>query len=85
MSFLGLIAYDARPLGVLVIGVLLFLATVLQFSMGGPHLCAMLALRIWTRGWWIVMVKGKPRVQKTVPSSLPHKTPTPGRGGGFGG
>ena len=47
MSFLGLIAYDAKPTGVLVIGVLIILVMFLQFIVYGTHRCATLALQFW--------------------------------------
>ena len=50
MSFLGLVAYDARPLGVVVIGTLVILVMMLQFIVYGTHRCATLALRIWRTG-----------------------------------
>ena len=50
MSFLGLVAYDARPLGALVIGVLVILVMMLQFIVYGTHHCAMFALRVWRAG-----------------------------------
>ena len=47
MAFLGLIAYDVWPIGVLVIGVLVVLAMVLQFIVYGMHQFGVSALRIW--------------------------------------
>ena len=50
MAFLGLIAYDVWPIGVLVIGVLVVLAMVLQFIVYGIHQFGVSALRIWRAG-----------------------------------
>jgi hypothetical protein len=50
MIFVGLVAYDARPLGVAVIGVLVILVMMLQFIVYGTHRCATLALRVWRTG-----------------------------------
>jgi len=50
MSFLGLIAYDARPTGVLVIGVLIILVMFLQFIVYGTHQCVTFALQFWRSG-----------------------------------
>jgi len=50
MSFMGLIAYDARPLTVLVIGVLVILVMILQFIVYGTHQFATFALRIMKSG-----------------------------------
>jgi len=47
MSFLGLIAYEARPLGVLVIGVVVILVMMLQFIVYGTHHGATFVLRVW--------------------------------------
>jgi hypothetical protein len=47
MSFLGLIAYNARPVGVLIIGVLVVLVMILQFVVYVIHYCAASALRVW--------------------------------------
>ena len=50
MTFLGLVAYDVWPIGVLVIGVLVVLAMVLQFIVYGMHQFAASALRVWRSG-----------------------------------
>ena len=50
MVFLGLIAYDAWPIGVLVIGVLVTLMMLLQFIVYGMHQFSASALHIWTTG-----------------------------------
>jgi len=50
MSFLGLIAYDARPVVVIVIVVLVVLVMILQFVVDGTHYCATSALRVWRAG-----------------------------------
>ena len=47
LLFVGLVAYDARPLGVVVIGVLVILVMMLQFIVYGTHYCATFALRVW--------------------------------------
>ena len=48
--FLGLVAYDVWPIGVLVIGVLVVLLMALQFIVYGMHQFAASALRIWRAG-----------------------------------
>jgi len=50
MAFLGLVAYDVWPIGVLLIGVLVVLLMALQFIMYGMHLCAASALPAWKAG-----------------------------------
>jgi hypothetical protein len=50
MAFLGLVAYDVWPTGVLVIGVLVVLLMVLQFIVYVMHQVAVSALRIWRAG-----------------------------------
>ena len=50
MSFLGLIAYDARPVVVLMIGVLVVLVMILQFIVYGTHHCATSVLHVWRSG-----------------------------------
>ena len=47
MAFLGLIAYDVWPIGILVIGVLVLLVMVLQFVVYGMHQFAVSALHVW--------------------------------------
>ena len=50
MAFLGLVAYDAWPVGVLVIGVLVILVMMLQFVIYGMHQFVTSTLRIWRGG-----------------------------------
>ena len=50
MTFLILIAYDAWPVGVLVIGVLVILVMILQFVVYGMQQFIEFALRIWRAG-----------------------------------
>jgi len=50
MSFMGPIAYDAGPLSVLVIGVLVVLVMILQFIVYGTHQVATFALRTLKSG-----------------------------------
>ena len=50
MAFLGLIAYDAWPVGVLVIGVMVFLVMTLQFIVYGVDHIFAFALRTWRAG-----------------------------------
>jgi len=50
MAFLGLVAYDAWPVGVLVIGVVVILVMILQFIVYGMHRFVAFALRIWRAG-----------------------------------
>jgi hypothetical protein len=50
MAFLGLVAYDVWPIGVLVIGVLVVLLMALQFIVYGMHQFAASALRAWKAG-----------------------------------
>ena len=50
MAFLVLVAYDAWPVGVLVIGVLVILVMMLQFIVYGMHQFFASALRIWRAG-----------------------------------
>ena len=47
MAFLGLVAYDVWPIGVLVIGMLVVLLMALQFIVYGMHHFAASALRAW--------------------------------------
>ena len=37
MTFLGLVAFDASPVGVLVIGILVVLVMIIQFIIYGTH------------------------------------------------
>jgi len=50
IAFLGLVAYDAWPVGVLVIGVVVILVMTLQFIAYGMHQFIASALRIWRTG-----------------------------------
>ena len=50
MAFLGLVAYDAWPVGVLVIGVVVVLVMTLQFIAYGMHQFFAFSLRIWRVG-----------------------------------
>ena len=50
MAFLCLVAYDVWPIGVLVIGVVVVLAMVLQFIAYGMHQFVVSALRVWRVG-----------------------------------
>jgi len=50
MAFLVLVAYDAWPVGVLVIGVMVILVMILQFIVYGMHQFFASALRIWRAG-----------------------------------
>ena len=47
MAFLGLVAYDVWPIGVLVIGMLVVLLMALQFIVYGMHQFAASGLRAW--------------------------------------
>jgi len=49
-SFLGLIAFDARPVSVIMIGVLVVLVMLLQFIVYGTRKFAIFASRIWETG-----------------------------------
>jgi hypothetical protein len=46
MFFVGLAAYDASSLGVVVIGVFVILVMMLQFIVYGTHYCATFASRV---------------------------------------
>ena len=50
MAFLLLIAYDASPVGVLVIGILVILVMTMQFIVYGTHQFALSALHVWRAG-----------------------------------
>jgi len=50
MAFLGLVAYDAWPIGVLVIVLLVVLVMFLQFIVYGTHQFAAYALNLWRAG-----------------------------------
>jgi len=50
MVFLGLIAFDASPAGVIVIGILVGLVMALQYIVHGTHKFAALALHVWRAG-----------------------------------
>ena len=47
MAFLGLVAYDVWPIGVLVIGMLVVLLMALQFIVYGMHQFTASGLRAW--------------------------------------
>jgi hypothetical protein len=50
MTFLGLVAFDASPVGVLVIGILVVLVMTMQFIVYGTHRFARSSLRVWRAG-----------------------------------
>ena len=50
VAFLGLVAYDVWPIGVLVMGVLVALMMLLQFIMYAMHRFSASTLHIWTAG-----------------------------------
>jgi hypothetical protein len=50
LGFMGLVAYDAGSIGVLIVGVVVFLVMTLQFTMYGTHRCAVFALHICKAG-----------------------------------
>ena len=50
MAFLGLVAYDVWPIGVLVIGVLVVLMMLLQFIVYAMDQITASALHIWMAG-----------------------------------
>jgi len=50
IAFLGFVAYDVWPIGVLVIGVLVVLLMALELIVYGVHQCAASALRVWRAG-----------------------------------
>ena len=50
MVLLGLVAYDAWPIGVLVIVLLVVLVMLLQFIVYGTHQFAAYVLNIWRAG-----------------------------------
>ena len=50
MAFLVLVAYDAWPVGVLVIVVVVIVVMILQFIVFGVHQFVVSALRIWGAG-----------------------------------
>ena len=47
MTFLGLVAFDALPVGVLVIGILVVLGMTMQFIVYGTHQLATSSLHVW--------------------------------------
>jgi len=55
MAFLVLVAYEAWPVGVLVIGVMVVLVMILQFIVYGMHQFIAFALRIWRAGVALVI------------------------------
>jgi hypothetical protein len=50
MTFLGLVAFDASPVGVLVIGILVVLVMTIQFIVYGAHRLATTSLHVWRAG-----------------------------------
>jgi hypothetical protein len=50
MTFLGLVAFDASPAGVLVIGVLVVLVMAIQFIVYGTDRFATSSLHVWRAG-----------------------------------
>jgi len=50
MTFLGLVAFDASPVGVLVIGILVVLGMTMQFTVYGTHRFATISLHVWRAG-----------------------------------
>ena len=50
MAFLGLVAFDASPVGALVIGILVVLVMTVQFIVYGAHRFAASSLRVWKAG-----------------------------------
>jgi len=50
MAFMGLVAYDVEPIGVLAIGIVVFLVMTLQFIVYGTHQCATSASRVCRAG-----------------------------------
>jgi hypothetical protein len=50
MTFLGLVAFDVSPVGVLVIGILVVLVMTIQFIVYGTHRFATSSLHVWRAG-----------------------------------
>ena len=50
MTFLGVVAFDASPVGVLVIGILVVLVMTIQFIVYGTHRFATSSLHVWRVG-----------------------------------
>ena len=50
MTFLGIVAFDASPVGVLVIGILVVLVMTIQFIVYGTHQFAVSSLHLWRAG-----------------------------------
>ena len=50
MAFLGLVAFDVSPIGVLVIGILVVLVMTIQFIVYGTHQCATSSVHVWRAG-----------------------------------
>ena len=50
MTFLGLVAFDASPIGALLIGILVVLVMAMQFIVYGTHQFAMSSLHVWRVG-----------------------------------
>jgi hypothetical protein len=58
MSLLGFFAYDARPVSVLMIGILVVVVMFLEFIVYGAHQFARSALHIWRTGVVINISQG---------------------------
>ena len=50
MTFLGVVAFDVSPVGVLVIGILVLLVMSMQFIVYGTHQFATSSLHFWRAG-----------------------------------
>ena len=50
MTFLGLVAFDASPVGALLIGIIVVLAMTTQFIVYGTHQFAMSSVNVWRAG-----------------------------------
>ena len=62
MTFLGLVAFDASPGSVLVIGILVVLVMTIQFIVSGTHQFAISLLHLWTAAGAISMVNAVKRL-----------------------
>ena len=62
MAFLGLVAFDASPIGVLVIGILVALVMTIQFIVYGMRQFAASSLHVW-RACAISMVNAIARLR----------------------
>jgi len=49
-TFLGVVAFDVSPIGVLVIGILVVLVMTIQFIVYGTHQFATSSLHVWRAG-----------------------------------